>query len=926
MNINPLNLYFKPITNNIGQGHRLHEKSEINLLKRIENCDTFEASTPPRQNFDISKYNFMLDPEKKEIIHEKFEGIEFTNVNAQLADIILSNEKLYNSKNGSVRIGAIMKSAKTPEQAEVAQTILSDENLYGAENVMIHVKEIIQSATSQNIKEKGDIMRLYCSDEKFYNNKNISGRLGEIILSTTPENAQARADIMNLYRFDEKLWGNSNMAQRFGDIIINTNSENVKTKTNIMKLYCSDEKLNNGTAAKYAGDIIRAADTQEREELVKTILSDEKLFNNKNIMDNIWKIICFSSSAENIKAKTDFMNFYCRNEQFGNNWNIEEYLGEIIENIDCNNYELMEQILSTKGLSLKIDDIFTILKSSHGKGGMEYLSQKDLNSVFDALELQKQKALGTPELYVNREFESDNEAKQAVENFFNTNIVNLMVMSSIFDKEAFNGLLRMRFNDAEEYFEIIENFTKEELELIENLSKSCNIDGKPFMPVQKIEFIDLIMAYKENNLSYEKIYSMLENGKIDIGQLNFDLFYAIMKNSGLTEEEIQSVPKEKLFAWDIKYIHLLSKEINEDEDIAFNDLLRAGNLEKDFLQYIHDTNNVYGKANATTKALYEELGLNYDKWLSPSKENKVHFIAKDKNTERLSQIVNQITQDMNVLIKTPAGPFLKKQFPKFIKGDDFFIPNEYSTNKAKLQELLILFTDTSDKGQLSQIWKRAKINSANSNPSKASSAKNTLTVLEHLNQRLEDLSKIQETKTAKTLDLTIKMWDRAPQKDIFQGNYSSCCIAMGGGNGSAMPHYIMNSLYNMIELVDNQTGKTVGNALCYFITDEDNKPAFVIDNVEIMNNIKPSSQTGIQLRNSITQYASNILKEIAPGIEIPIYMGTLYNDIPCEGLNKGEGKISLSGDTDCEKIYMDLYGGWVVKSNYTGKQKFYILK
>ena len=44
-------------------------------------------------------------------------------------------------------------------------------------------------------------------------------------------------------------------------------------------------------------------------------------------------------------------------------------------------------------------------------------------------------------------------------------------------------------------------------------------------------------------------------------------------------------------------------------------------------------------------------------------------------------------------------------------------------------------------------------------------------------------------KVEKDLDLTIKMWDRVPQKDLFQGNYSTCCIGMGGGNGSAMPHY-----------------------------------------------------------------------------------------------------------------------------------------
>ena len=106
------------------------------------------------------------------------------------------------------------------------------------------------------------------------------------------------------------------------------------------------------------------------------------------------------------------------------------------------------------------------------------------------------------------------------------------------------------------------------------------------------------------------------------------------------------------------------------------------------------------------------------------------------------------------------------------------------------------------------------------------------------------------------------MWDRVPQKDIFQGNYSTCCIAMGGSNGSAMPHYIMDTAYNMIELVDNNSGRTVGNALCYFVKGENGKLAFIIDNVEIANSVKPSDEIGKEVREQITEYASRIAKEV----------------------------------------------------------------
>ncbi len=161
------------------------------------------------------------------------------------------------------------------------------------------------------------------------------------------------------------------------------------------------------------------------------------------------------------------------------------------------------------------------------------------------------------------------------------------------------------------------------------------------------------------------------------------------------------------------------------------------------------------------------------------------------------------------------------------------------------------------------------------------------------------------------------MWDRNPQKDIFQGNYSTCCIGVGNGNGSAMPHYLMNTSYNMIELVDNTTGKTIGNALCFFVKGEDGKPALIIDNIEINNAHKTSNEIGVQLRTAITEYASRVAKEVTGNDNTPICMGKSYNDVPIDDLDSTSQKISFLGDIGIgrnDEIYMDLYNGWVEKS------------
>ena len=149
---------------------------------------------------------------------------------------------------------------------------------------------------------------------------------------------------------------------------------------------------------------------------------------------------------------------------------------------------------------------------------------------------------------------------------------------------------------------------------------------------------------------------------------------------------------------------------------------------------------------------------------------------------------------------------------------------------------------------------------------------------------------------------------------------------MGGGNGSAMPHFLLNTSYNMIELVDNSSGKTIGNALCYYIKGEDGKPAFIVDNIEINNAAKTTADVGIQIRTAITQYAVNISKNVTGTDDTPVYMSSHYNDVPYADLKKSHETISFLGEVDCDQIYMDLYDGWVEKNRFTAKKELLKLK
>ena len=183
-------------------------------------------------------------------------------------------------------------------------------------------------------------------------------------------------------------------------------------------------------------------------------------------------------------------------------------------------------------------------------------------------------------------------------------------------------------------------------------------------------------------------------------------------------------------------------------------------------------------------------------------------------------------------------------------------------------------------------------------------------ILEYFKSSMNNISQMENEQISKNLDLTIKMWDRNPAKDIFQGNYSSCCIGMGSRNGSIMPHYILNTAYNMIEIVDNNTGKTIGNALCYFVVTYDQKPILVIDNIEIHNTINATDEMRKQIRDKITQYSSAIAEDVTGNKSTPICMGIGYNDVPISDLPIKENTCMFVGKLDCKQAYMDVFGGW----------------
>lgn len=534
---------------------------------------------------------------------------------------------------------------------------------------------------------------------------------------------------------------------------------------------------------------------------------------------------------------------------------------------------------------------------------IDFETYEKYSQKFDELaSLKKRIIKHPPQQFENAE--SINRANAL--DWFTINYIKLADSIDYLDDITLDYLMLYRANGTVDAFF---DLSKDEKILYSNLINPKNNNGKIPTTKEKTGLINILSIYKTHEIPMYYIYDMVDKKDVDIKKIEIDFIKQILKEN---EYKLKSITDEQLAILGINNAVLLADFIARYEDCEIGKELFKGLTSSNFKNYILNKSNTYKETNAEVKRIFKTNSLNYDLWLNPRKENEVKFVTIDNNKGKLRQIAKQISEDMNTLLQTQAKSFIEKQFREYVKDDQFIIPERIASNQNLLKELVENLANDTEKGQLYQIWKRASDNLGSTELEKVTRAKNVITVLNHLNQRVKDVKQVQVDNSVKECDWTIKIWDRNPLKDLFQGNYSTCCIGIGECNEEFMPQYLLNTTFNMIEIADNKTGDIVGNALCY-IAIVNSKPAFIIDNIEIKNSEKLSNEESINLRNAITKYAENVAKDITGNNKTLIYLGDAYNDIETSDITIGtvNKRVCILGNLPEEGVYLDALGGYI---------------
>lgn len=158
---------------------------------------------------------------------------------------------------------------------------------------------------------------------------------------------------------------------------------------------------------------------------------------------------------------------------------------------------------------------------------------------------------------------------------------------------------------------------------------------------------------------------------------------------------------------------------------------------------------------------------------------------------------------------------------------------------------------------------------------------------DHYNTDRSDLANLFSEKSDKEKDkmdsqpMSIFVWARNPDIDLYQGNYSDCCIKINSdhiGAESTIADYNTDLGIQIVNIWDETKNEPVTAAWCWIGKDGKGETALVVDNIE--SNTLYSANYPEQLTKELFDYLKDYAKSI--GVK-KVVLGKANNDLPTGG-------------------------------------------
>ena len=868
------------------------------------------------------------------------------NTKTSIINKYLSDKNLYENKHISNIIGDIIESAETPKKAEMAIKVLSNEKLCQNKLIVNNIIRIIKTAKS--FDEFNLIIKMleYISDKKLYKNSNISETLGTIISSAkTSEQTKIKLSLLENFITDEKLQKNNTLKENIGDIT--SLVERLVHLKLFEKIFSNKDLSENPNVMNMLNKIFIHTKTAEDAQIVDYILSNERLYNNSVISNQLDKLLIYSeispegiSIYNKISEKLKLLKYYANGGDIEHQKLIKSALEHkdvlklgladitdddikyVITNFDTiKTLNLIGKTNTEAAFPLMIDN-FEYFVDDVANLKLSTKNEELLRQIINPLNSKRyQKLTKTISLLKKNlsELLSEAELKQIQELKAQKDIIERKIKTLKTEGSADKNKLKYMQNELKtlskriqhKYFAnpeattLIEKINKKNKQLNDLIKENKKLN--PYEVVTKVqvltdlqdisteeEMTELIKLIKASTPENEKAWNEAITKKIFE---KFDMEY---------DEELA----QKL---DLMHCPYLSKMFVSCDEFYDNMKILINLIKEKPKLSIEEVINQMPQ-NIETKKLYDELGIDYEKWAKIDKNSYTYLnitldadTAKQKSIENLEEDLNDnlfkfipkdITDDIFKRLKQNLGITFEKSQKSNWEGDGFSagIRGYYRLYKngkpITFEDMNGIVTEIKTSINSNDFW------TTTNSDSQIETARSTLYT--HLiKMRTSEVESALHLKGSENVELEVKktnMYDI--KKALCLGNDAQCCTGLGrNSNEWTAPTYIMNKCIGAIELTDR--GKFAGNTMIY-LAYVDGKPSLILDNIEL----KTKYQNNDKIRDTFLDYDQKLCAEIGKP-DMPIYAGPNRHKLNMDIYPKSNHKMQLIGNSGNQEVYLD---------------------
>ncbi len=848
---------------------------------------------------------------------------EQAQLKIDLVDKFISNEELYNNKHLIENFDYIVRCTQTPEQAQLVNMFWTNEKLYRNENLVKNFGTIMYFI--ENPKQ-AQVTNKLLSDEKLYNNKKLVEQFSNILYCI---NKSPQARLTNKLLSDEKLYNNEKLVEQFSNILCNINEPE---QAQLISKLLSNEKLYNdeNLIESFYNILSSTQDPQQvlvKIDLVDKFLSDKKLCNNENLVKTFYnilsvnlrkKVLSLIDIKKDVTQLSNIEAFLIANKELlkqpGMNELKDSQIKDLLSYSSINEaiyiLEIGGEDVLKHAIELKYEKYKDFIRNAES---FEYIST-------DLQQLLKEKIakLTNPE----QKLEKIKIITTIIGNIDEASLKDLIDLiktpAMTPDQKAMANRI---FSTKKSYNEQIEDFI---IEFNVPVNKQDNVRKLLQKAVLNEKFFTPPSVNEQIAILNKKMQSVMQNNKIPqdkktsyINTLKRQIINIKTKPEDYTRVSINDTGIKSLAQIVEAHINLpnYQKEFNAQlNNLIYqkagikttSQLLNSIQYDNKYLSELICMSNYGFQAefvnligllkthpdkkltdimleipeNQETKALFEENGLDFNKWIKFDKnfnypftlnfevESAVELIRKNLVKELNSELAKkldpkEITKLKQILYDNNIKQAAQNKLPKIIK----LIKKELNTNKYWQQNI----------PEIQTFKEHLKIYKKNIN----------------------DIEKLTNT----TEELNVRLWDNDDVgRNLFFGNHVGCCTSVGNSNSFAAPQHLMNSFVNGIEIVD-KAGNSLGNSMCYFAK-VDGELTFVIDSFEANGKLVAAPE----VLNAVIEYAKQICKKMGRP-DANIMFGSDYNKLNLERCIRTDNhKIEIIGKAP-QLTYIDALGG-----------------